>query len=444
MRLMAVFVALGLLAACTPASQATPTPARAATATRPAATSDQYPTSVAIDLTATPSIDNGGPELAGVPFGYRFLYSLADLAGREVVVYLDPEASRFNYLTWDGGTGPLLEVDLPRDVETGTPYFHVAPVSHQARYVVLSVDPWAIEPWPGWQLYVFDLLAMEAWGYASGCPGDGHPQDEFVGPEYLTYTCGDERIRFVSLVSPSTAYARDVPEELGQRPVPFWLSSGEILLLDRERTFYCVGQVEAWHPACWTVPFMLGGISPDGEWVEVREGEWWSPERIGVWPGRCLQDPSAADCEPQWVRVQGVIADWPPPFDAGSDTRSIWGPGAWLPDGSGLIVLNAEEQRGGVDSSREVRVGSDPWILHLKDMSLEPLRRIPYPELNYPSAGDETSLPVFAPAGDYLLLEDYVGAHKAGGALYLVSLTGQPNRVLLERAGQRIGTLSVP
>jgi len=115
-----------------------------------------------------------------------------------------------------------------------------------------------------------------------------------------------------------------------------------------------------------------------------------------------------------------------------------------LPDGSGLIVLNAEEQRGGVDSSREVRVGSDPWILHLKDMSLEPLRRIPYPELNYPSAGDETSLPVFAPAGDYLLLEDYVGAHKAGGALYLVSLTGQPNRVLLERAGQRIGTLSVP
>ncbi len=203
------------------------------------------------------------------------------------------------YFGWEGGQGDLLEAPgaVPGNADP-------LPFDNSGSRIALASQ--GIEFEQEGQIDVVDLAAGEVRGYRVRCLTGEYIPDPLLGPDFLTYQCvrDGERtgyFRFVPLEAPESGrlLARCPPSFpiYGRRRFR-WLTNSRIAMTNvassgREQTA-CVADLHDWQPMCRRLPYVSGGVSPDGEKVEVREGPWGDPDRVGVIPVSCLWENRSA------------------------------------------------------------------------------------------------------------------------------------------------------
>jgi hypothetical protein len=268
---------------------------------------------------------------------------------------------------------------------------------------------------------------------------------------YWSYRCSDGQspIWLVPLDKPSEGFGLPFPTSLGvldNLTLMHWVSEDELLLVDEfNESAYCIGRVSGWDPHCGTAPFALMGVSADGQWVEVRDpgsiDSSTRPERIGVIPTSCLWEARGSKCEPVWAQANGVMDNW---------GRGEWGEriivmsGAFTPDGTRLLLLNADEPSGLLPGS----VPAEVWALEVGKGALRRLASIPVARLGWPTFREDsiewwTTAPLWSPDGQWVLLEDGFRP-KEPRQLYKMSVETGALQQLLPLAGDVLGTLDVP
>jgi hypothetical protein len=421
----------------TPTAVSTKSPAPTSTATF-----TRLPSPTAIP-TALPLPEGAGP--IDVLIGYRFLTDPQDLPAGELILYRDPLIlNRINYLTWDGETGPLLEIDGPTR-ENGLPRFWTVDARESARYVWIGWDP-DIPYSDAYYYVVFDVLAGKAWGYHPICPEGEHVSPvDVVGPRYWAYRCYDDQspIWLVPLEKPSEGFGLPLPRPFGLYSSIHWVNEDELLVVRTDESTYCIGRVSDWDPRCGTAPFGLISVSADGQWVEVHEpGDSLKPERIGVIPTSCLWEAGGSKCEPVWAQANGVVANWTKQSELRE--RLIYMNGAFAPDGTRLLLLSAEVPSGLEHGSLPAEV----WVLdsgkgELRKIASIPVARLGWPTFRKDSIDSGNTAPLWSPDGQWVLLEDGFPL-KDPRPLYKLSVETGGLQQLLPLAGDVLGTLDVP
>jgi len=299
---------------------------------------------------------------------YSFPTPWQDLPSGNLVVAWDETANRFDYITWQGETGPLIEVDG----DALGPFASPLGILGQGRGVAM------IDGFIGDQkrrIDFVDLPEERAWGYEARCAPGESVGDIELGQAYLEYECGQpgtptpRTFKFVSMDNPGIVLERPLPdgiEKLDPTLEPTWIDPETIYLVGAGRgaargTTACVASVIDWQPDCLSAPYMFGAVSPDGRWIEVRDGQFpdaW-PERVGAIPTDCLRQLSEAVCTPKWVETGFLVGD-----------RITEYPAVWSPDSKSFFLLNRPDVplidrstdvwRFNVDSGSLAQVGSIP------------------------------------------------------------------------------------
>jgi hypothetical protein len=248
------------------------------------------------------------------------------------------------------------------------------------------------------------------------------------------------------LDEPTEGFGLPLPRPFGSFTYIHWVNEDELLLFDGfGESAYCIGRVSDWDPHCGTAPFALMGVSADGQWVEVRDpgsiDSSTRPERIGVIPTSCLWEARGSKCEPVWAQANGVMDNW---------GRGEWGEriivmsGAFTPDGTRLLLLNADEPSGLLPGS----VPAEVWALEVGKGALRRLTSIPVTRLGWPTFREDSiysgfTAPLWSPDGQWVLLEDGFPL-KEPRPLYKMSVETGALQQLLPLAGDVLGTLEVP
>jgi hypothetical protein len=156
----------------------------------------------------------------------------------------------------------------------------------------------------------------------------------------MNYNCiGSEMWDFVSLARPHSVQRVSDPRGRGEYST-WW--EGDRLVLDYLGDQACLAQVSAWDPTC--VEYAeLGYTTDQVGFAETREDgpghasmEW----RIGFIPLECI-----------WLGPEGCSIRW---FEQPMSNLRFSSPGVWLPDGSGLLLLEDPGSDKGVQRLREL------------------------------------------------------------------------------------------
>jgi len=417
------------------------------TITRPPATSTPTPllsSTTEVFMTPTPSAQatsNPTPmaKFAEPKFEYRVVTPWEELPAGNVVVYEDyGSPGHLLYFGWEGGQGDLLEAPGARSGNAD-------PLPFDNSGSRIAVASQGIEFEQEGQIDVVDLAGGEVRGYRVRCLTGEYILDPLLGPDFLTYQCvrDGERtgyFRFVPLEAPEGSFARSLPAEFPDLwpPQIRWLTNSRIAMTNvassgREQTA-CVADLYAWNPMCRRLPYVSGGVSPDGEKVEVREGPWGDPDRVGVVPVSCLWETGGNDCGPEWVEAnfQGI--------------QEVRHPGVWSPDSKALYLLYAVHA-----TPKEYRnYTSEVWRFDVEARELARVGRIP----NRPDSDDpyfsglsfRRSLPgIWSPdASEILVVENACSVCSGVSPWHAFSVETGGFRRLIDDAGSVVGVMKKP
>src|SRR3989304_4429107 len=123
-------------------------------------------------------------------------------------------------------------------------------------------------------------MRQRAWGYEAVGDSDAAVLDVPPLQGYLTYRCSRrgesaETYHFVSLDDPEVELVRPMPADFGgQAGLPPSLQPNEMVYIvgGEDNKAACIASLVDWRPDCLSSPYVLGAISPDGRWIEVRDG----------------------------------------------------------------------------------------------------------------------------------------------------------------------------
>jgi len=225
-------------------------------------------------------------------------------------------------LTVDGHTGDLLTVASSTAAVVG--------VGGQGSVVLIRESSPELDS----EFYLLDAGSGYLWGYDAGCRLIG----EDIGEYFLNYTCSQSGIwKFVDLDAPHMVELRTDPKEKGHYST-WW--HGDRLVLDYLGDQACLAQVSNWAPEC--VEYSdLGYVNGSISFAETREDglgraamEW----RIGFIPLDCI-----------WSGPEGCPIRW---YERPMSNLRFSDPGVWLPDGSGLLLLEEPGSDKGVQRLR--------------------------------------------------------------------------------------------
>jgi hypothetical protein len=226
-------------------------------------------------------------------------------------------------------------------------------------------------------------------------------RDLAFGTGYLAYRCGEDRSVWYVLEIENPSKSQSIQVEVAGEH--FWLEANwvenDLLLADAFGTRFCRIENPSWGVDCEELPFWGKNVSPDGRFLEVREGRFTSrPEQVGYIPVDCLlgDRKCTPSLRPGWIS---------------SDGDQVLHDAAWLEDSSGLLYIvgiNTVYTNNETDET-------EFWLLDLDSMELEKIGRYPR-KYSYSKFTEIHYRPGWSPKGDQIVLY-------GGGNYFLLSIS---------------------
>lgn len=333
----------------------------------------------------------------------------------------------FDYLTWSGTRGRLFEIKYNDNLDLRFPIIlNLSPAANRYFGFGLGDSLNLVE------IYWIDIQTRQVFGYDPPCKSITTVGDDAlaIGAKWLAYVCDEDQTTWhaFSLEDPSNTISFLLPfdRSFSEGFEPYWLDSDTLILDRRGRTdTRCiVDLMDPYEPeiSCQEFDFILGRFSPDGNLIEVRASNETIdalPQDIGVLSFDCFSN--SIQCKPAFY----VSPFFPISVSIYLEDSS------WLPDGSGILYLQIEENIVNSVLDPDTRL----WVFDLESETfkliagLDPSTRFGY-FFDQPSA-------IWSPEGDYVLLQNAL-------AIYAYDMTDGTLQLLSDEGGTAIGTVILP
>ncbi len=331
----------GLAACSVEASQTaftvTPTTTQRAKATR---TSEPLPSSTPTSIpsrTPIPTPFGAGPVTP--EFIFQLDTSLDEIDPGQYIVVYDSDASHkqgdfiFQYISWDAKShGPFFHLASSDESENRLGEIP----GHEGRLWFTVEDP------PGLLLLDIPSMRTRQFSFVEKC--DDLIKSYFMGNDFLGFICryGSDDISryiiyFISVEDMQIVGSCPYPEGV---PMIGWhlnkLIFSESWRIDAKSFRYCIAEAPDWKIECQDLPYHVGEISPDGEWVWVAPAGETDADRfrempLAILPSDCL-GVEGPNCQPKPIM---------PPVDSEGNYYDFAYP-SWSPDSKKLLVVDVE------------------------------------------------------------------------------------------------------
>jgi len=354
-----------------------------------------------------------------------YLLDLNELPSGEHLVLWDEEERRLDLVTWEGTRIPLFTVnDSQSKIDEGLGAW---PLSLPTKGIIIPIGYLATDDdrFINYsKLYYFiDLESGEVQGLVTQCETAGGSNLASLGLGNFAFRCLDDLDRwyFLSLNEPFELTSSVIPfGKYAFDYVPRWETPDLIEYYNRRGSdifphFYL--DIEAGDKWSEEYPLWVGITSPDGKWVEVREGHAQVPDKVGLLQIKCLK-PKIEECAP------AVILDF------GRKEEQILEPAAWSPDSRYMVYIG---------SAGLSDVPTNIWIYDVA--SEEIVHEWEFPGF-YQYRFIREAPAIWAPDGR--LLVEWMNAHEDPSmAGYLLNIEDGSLTKLYE-GGQLLGTVQIP
>jgi len=264
---------------------------------------------------------------------------------------------------WDGNRQVLVCMDYIGTEDLEHVDIYADPINEASSRILVSVE----ENYSVQGLYVLELSSGEMWGFQPSCNGFTH--SALIG-DYIMWMCSDEnRVwHFIEMknLEPVSGFDFRIIGRDGGMFRPERVLGYDMMWPEFSNHEICAFNLSAQSLICNEYDYWFGPISPDGYLIEVRDGRYYEPMRVGIMETECLRD-REMECYVWFTLFSDEIPV--------SDPYLFLDESTWLPDSAGMLYSVGLE----TDSSNVILDAREIWVFDIRTQEFELIGRYDLP-----------------------------------------------------------------